>query len=49
MASKDFQNPLLWRNLKSNQRHRPKQKFKKIIHDNSEQIQRYKGMKFNKH
>jgi len=41
VALKDYQNPLYWQNLKPNQRHRPKQRLKQIIRDNSEQIQQY--------
>jgi hypothetical protein len=41
VALKDFQNPLYWQSLKPNQRHRPKQRLKQIIKDNSEQIQQY--------
>ena len=38
---KDYQNPLYWQRLKPNQRHRPKERLKKIINENSEQIQQY--------
>ncbi len=41
IALKDYQNTLFWQNLKPNQRHRPKQRLKLIINENSEQIQQY--------
>ncbi len=38
---KDYQNTLYWQDLKPNHRHRPKQRLKRIISENSEQIQQY--------
>jgi hypothetical protein len=37
---KDFKNPQFWSNLKSNLRHRPKEKLKKIIINYSDNIQK---------
>lgn len=38
---KDYKNPMYWKGLKPNRRHRPKQKLKAVINKFSEQVQQY--------